>query len=280
MRCKYTVPDMPDESNLKECSLYLVHYVPDLVRGEFVNIGLLLHSPDEKFLGCLFTDDLRRIKRFHPQADLEFLRDLQQDFELRIDEHSDDLENYVGWMRESYSNLIQLAPAQTCLLREPQTEIQRLFESYVGPRAEGFPPADTRLRIKQQLTTALVRARVWDQLEKRIPAERWTHPGDAFRFDFGYRPLQVQGKPNGHIKFIHALSLHRDTELAKVLVYTLDHVRRAEPAEMTTVVEGFAQPGDDQAALSQSILEEGRIAVRPMAEVQSFAESLRQDFAL
>lgn len=270
---------MPDEAKLKECALFLVHYVPDLVRGEYLNIGLLLHSPEEQFLGCLFTEDLHRVRRFHPQADLDFLRELQQDFERQIDEHSADLEGYVRWMNDSFSNLIQLAPPRTCLLRDPQAEMQALFERYVGPRAEGTLSTDTRLRIKQRLTTALVHAGVWERLEKRIPAERWTHPGDPFTFDYGYRPAEIGGKPNGHIKFIHALSLRRDTELAKVLVYTLEHVRRAERAELTAVVENFAEPRDEAASLSQRILEEGRIAVQPIHRIGDIAQSIRRELA-
>jgi hypothetical protein len=33
---------------LKQCSFLLVQYVPDLVRGEFLNIGLFLHCPEEE----------------------------------------------------------------------------------------------------------------------------------------------------------------------------------------------------------------------------------------
>ena len=65
---------MADAEKFKECSLYLVQYVPDVVRGEFLNIGLFLFSPQENYLGFLLPDTFRRVKRFHPQADLEFLR--------------------------------------------------------------------------------------------------------------------------------------------------------------------------------------------------------------
>ena len=85
---------MSKDSQLKECAFFLVQYIPDLVRGEFMNIGLFLHCPKEEYLGCLFTDDFRRVKRFHPQADLEFLREIQQDFEQQIDEHGEDLQGY------------------------------------------------------------------------------------------------------------------------------------------------------------------------------------------
>ena len=132
----------------------MVQYVPDIVRGEFLNIGLFLFSPQENYLGCLFTDDFRRVKRFHPQADLDFLRELQQDFEQQIDEHSDELEPYLRWMEQSFSNMVQIAPVRACLLRDPATEIQDLFNRYVGARIEGPLPLDTRVRIKQRLRLA------------------------------------------------------------------------------------------------------------------------------
>jgi len=271
---------MADVEKLKECSLYLVQYVPDVVRGEFLNIGLFLFSPRENYLGCLFTDDFRRVKRFHAQADLEFLRELQQDFEQQIDEHSDELESYLRWMEQSFSNLVQIAPVRACLLRDPAAEIQDLFNRYVGARVEGPLPVDTRVRIKQRLRLSLVRAGVWDRLERGIPAARWTQPGDPFAFDFGYRPLEIAGKPNGHIKFVHSISLKRDVELAKVLVYTLDHVRRSEPAELTAVVEGTAGRDDEAATLSQNILVEAGIAIQPVSLADEYAQSIRRELAL
>ncbi len=268
---------MVGESSLKECAVYLVQYMPDLVRGEFLNIGVFLYCPKEKYLGCLFTDDLRRVKRFHPQADLELLRELQSDFEQQIDDSGNELEALVARMADSFSNLIQLAPPRTCLLREPQAELAGLFERYVGPRVGGLQAQETRLHIKQRLNTALVRAGVWEKLEKRIPASRWTHPGDTFTFDYGYRPLQIEGRPNGHVKFVHALSLKRDAELAKVLVYTLERVRRKEPAHLTAVIEGLAPQGDESAALCQQILKEGDVQLQPLAGIDEFTQSVRQE---
>jgi len=231
---------MAEESKLRECSYFLVRYVPDVAREEFLNIGVFLHSPAEEFLDCLFTDDIRRIKRFHPQADTELLRELQSYFEQQIKEHESDLSGYIREMQESFSNLIQVTLPRACLVAEPQAEMQDLFARYVGARQAGPPAQDTRMRVKQRLTEALRRQGVLDHpnLEKRVPAEPWTHKGDPLCFDFGYRPLQVEGKPNGHIKLIHALSLARDNEIAHVLANTIRYVRGKEPAELTAVVEG------------------------------------------
>jgi hypothetical protein len=273
---------MADAQQYKECSLFLVQYVPDVVRGEFLNIGLFLFSPQENYLGCLFTDDFRRVKRFHPQADLEFLRELQQDFEQQIDEHSDELEAYLRWMEQSFSNIVQIAPVRACLLRDPATEIQDVFNRYVGTRVEGPLPVDTRVRIKQRLRLSFVHAGLWDrpELEKNIRAARWTQPNDPFTFDFGYRPSEIADRPNGHIKFVHSLSLKRDVELAKVLVYTMDHVRRSEPAELTAVVESMAGKDDEAATLSQNILVEAGISIQPVALADEYAQSIRRELAI
>ncbi|HEV2349704.1 MAG TPA: DUF3037 domain-containing protein [Terriglobia bacterium] len=271
---------MADGSPLKKCSIFLVRYVPDLVRNESVNIGLLLHSRQEQYLGCLFTDDWRRVKRFHPRADLELLRELQPEFEKQIEEHESDLENYLQGIQSSFSNLIQLAEPRTCLLAEPQNEIQSLFARYVGARAAGPLPGDTRLRVKQRLTAALSEAGVWERLEKRIPAAPWTHSGDPFTFDYGYKPLRVEGKPNGHVSFIHALSLKRDAELAKVLVYSLERVRRKEGAQLTAVVEAPAAAGDKVAGLSQRILTEGDIKLWPVARAAELAQIVRHELMM
>ncbi len=114
-------------------SFFVVEYVPDLVSGKKVNIGILLHIPEKEYLACLFTNDFEGIKRFHPRADLEFLRDLQHEFRQQIDEHKDDLNGYLRYIQDTFSNLIQIAPPRTCLVRNAQTEIKGLFARYVGP---------------------------------------------------------------------------------------------------------------------------------------------------
>jgi len=267
------------EGSLKICSYYLVRYVPNAEREEFINVGLLLHSAGEQFLDCLFTRDFRRIKRFHPQADVEFLRDLQSHFEQQIQQHEDNLQGFIEEMQQTLSHMIQLAPACPVLAAEPQRQLSQLFERLVGGLQAELPAADTRMRIKQGLAQALRNAHVFDdrRFEKRIPAEPLTHPGDPFHFDFGYRPPIAAGKANGHLKLIHALSLHRDPELASVLSLTLGYLRARQPAELTAVIEGWPAAGDKTASHSHRILWDAEIAMRPLSEVDAFAASIREE---
>jgi len=270
---------MADKGSSKACWYYLMRYVPHAEREEFLNIGLLLHSPEDQFLDCLFTRDLRRVKRFHRQADLEFLRDLQRDFEQQIQQHEDNLQDFLEGMQQSLSHVIQLAPARPVLAAELPAQLQQLFERLVGQRPADFPAADTRMRIKQRLVQALRLARVFNdkRFEKRVPAEPLTHPGNPFHFDFGYRPPLAAGKPNGHLKLIHALSLHRDHELASVLSLTLGYVRGKQPAELTAIIEAWPVRGDKTAGHSYRILRDAEITMRPLTEVDAFAASIHKE---
>jgi hypothetical protein len=165
------------------------------------------------------------------------------------------------------------------LAAEPPAQLPQLFERLVGKRPADFPAADTRMRIKQRLVGALRRAQVFDdkRFEKRIPAEPLTHPGNPFHFDFGFRPPRAAGKPNGHLKLIHALSLHRDHELASVLSLTMGYVRDKQPAELTAIIEGWPARGDKTAGHSYRILQDAKIVMRPLDEVDAFATSIRNE---
>lgn len=258
---------MANLERTKRCSLFVMRYVPNVVRNEGLNIGVLLHCPEEKYLGCLFAGDFRRVKRLDPRADLALLRALQEDFERQIEERESDLEAYLGSLNDSLSNLIQLEGPRPCLLQDPAVDIQQIYARYVGLGGGQAPPEDTRPRIKQRLTAALVEGGVWERLDKRVPAARWTHPGDPFTFDYGYRSVRA-------IHFLHALSLRRDTQLAKTLAYTLGAVRGQDEAALTAVVENAPGAEDLATQATRSILEEARILVRPVAEAAELAHSV------
>jgi hypothetical protein len=193
------------------------------------------------------------------------------------------LADYLREIQESYSNLIQVTSPRTCLAADPQAEMQSLFARYVGTRGATALEQDTRMRIKQRLTDALKRHGVLEHpgFEKRIPAAQWTSPGDPFTFDYGYRPLEVEGRPNGHFKLIHALALRRDNDLAHVLANIMvNYVRKREPAELTVVVEGLPQPGDDAALHSQRILEDAQVALQPLAGLDDYAHAIRNELSV
>jgi hypothetical protein len=86
------------------------------------------------------------------------------------------------------------------------------------------------------MRTEFERAGVWDLMQRRIPAARYTRPGDPLRIDCGYRP-------NGVVRLFQAVSLAGDVEGAKVLAFSAEDLRegvtRVERAtlELTAIVE-------------------------------------------
>lgn len=270
---------MARDSKLGESSYFLVRYVPDVTREEFLNIGVFVHSHDKEFMDCLFTDDFRRIKRFHADADTALLRELQSHFEQQIKEHEHNLEGFIQEMQESYSNLILVTPPRACLSSQPEAQLEELFARYVGKRPAGPRREDTRMRIKHRLAETLQRHDVLGHplFEKGVPAEQWTGAGDPFAFDYGYRPPVMAGKPNGCIKLIHALSLSRDNEIAHVLANSIRYARQKEPLDLTAVVEGLPGPGDKGASHSQRILRDAEIHLRPLAELDAYAQQIHAE---
>ena len=61
-------------ADFKQCEFFLLRYVPDVVKGEFVNVGVvLLEDGDGGFTDVRFTRDWRRVRCLDPEVDIELL---------------------------------------------------------------------------------------------------------------------------------------------------------------------------------------------------------------
>ena len=72
----------------KQCEFFLLRYVPDAVKDEFVNIGVVLVEPGANGAGYAdvrFTRDWQRVKCLDPVADLEMLEGLEDDLRTRLE---------------------------------------------------------------------------------------------------------------------------------------------------------------------------------------------------
>src|SRR5712664_1274939 len=67
---------------------HILRYVPNLVRDEWVNIGVLVFNPEtgERRLRLIEDqDEYNRVRRLHPWADEVLLRALRNDLENRLE---------------------------------------------------------------------------------------------------------------------------------------------------------------------------------------------------
>jgi len=221
------------------CEFFLIRYVPDAVKGEFTNIGVLLR---EAGLGAppghvRFTRDWTRVRCLDTDADIGLLEALEGEIHARLRLGSADSKPVVAVIEDTFSNSIQMTEARACLAENIVTELELLMRIYVEPlKVKQDRKRTGRAAIASAMRTQFERAGVWPLMRKRIAASMYTLPGDPMKIDCGYRP-------NGVIKMFHAVSLEADVETAKVLAYSAPRLRegviRVEQArlELTAVVE-------------------------------------------
>ncbi len=224
----------------RQCEFFLVRYVPDPVKNEFVNIGLLLReaSADAGTPAIVrFTRNWSRVRCVDPEADIAMLEALEGEIRRRLSETGEGIRSIVAVLEDSFSNLVQLTASKGCLAENLAAETELLLRLHVEPRKrEAVSRKTGRQTIIGAMRTQFERAGVWDLMRKRIPAASYTRPGDPLRIDCGYRP-------NGVIRMFHAVSLEGDLETAKVLAFSIaglrEGVRRVDQAdlELTAVVE-------------------------------------------
>ncbi|HLA38751.1 MAG TPA: hypothetical protein VJ417_02085, partial [Candidatus Glassbacteria bacterium] len=129
--------------------------------------------------------------------------------------------------------------------------------------------AGSRRWIQLRLRHALEGSQFWAQLQKNIPVEEFTVPGDRFQIDYSYRP-------NGVTKYLHALSLEDDWNQAKVLSYTFARIRARMPAAMTAIV-AEETPRHAAARSCQRILLDSGIAIRPLSSLEELLDQMHQE---
>ena len=257
-----------------------MRYVPDPVRNEFVNVGVLLREagrPENTILR--FTRDWSRVRCMDPDVDVSTLEGFESELRGRLLE---DGQPVMKTIEDSFSTLLQVTAPQACLAESMPAHLDLLMQLYVETRKR--PSAGRRsgrMAIVAQMRTEFERAGVWDLMNKRIQAATYTKAGDPLRIDCGYRT-------NGTIKMFHAVSLEGDSELAKVLAFSApalaEGVRKVENAglELTAIIEPLTTVQDDEERLAQyefakKTMETKEIRVLTTMALTGVAETARRE---
>jgi len=271
--------DMSDEQR-ELCTYRILRYTPNLVRDEWLNIGVLLFDPGAGRLRARLLEGeagLARVRRIHPHADIALLRALQEDFERQIAESGKNAQVWLAKMEETLSNVLQIGPQKAVLTEDFETELDRLYRDQVEtPRYRGVSGTEreaTRGTIRMRATEAFRRAGILQQFERGVRVQDFTSPGDPFRLDYSWRQ-------NGTRGYVHALPIQGDLAQAKVLAFTADSVRRKlGSAEFAAVTEIAPQPGNERHTFLAGLLEEHRIEIIPVTGLDKFAKGLRARLA-
>jgi len=259
----------------KQCEFFLLRYVPDAVKDEFVNIGVVLLENGSGFAEVRLTEDWRRVRCLDPAADMEMLEAMGTEIRERLKTGAGDRERILHLLRDSFSNVVQATMPQACLTESPHKEIGRLADMYLETRRQAAQRENVgRGAILARMRDEFEHAGVWGLMAKRIAAAPYTHAGDPLKLDCGYRP-------NGVIRLFHATSLATDVDAAKVLAFSFprmaEGIARVEKAqaELTAIVDDDLDRTDEAIAFALETMTQSRILVASANELGGLAERAR-----
>jgi hypothetical protein len=219
------------EETRQNCKFSLLRYVPNAVKGEFVNIGLVLvppHSAPE----LRFSKDWSRVTSLDPQADTAWL----DAFRDELDREPDKL-SALRQIIDSFSNTLQASDYKACLTAAPAQEADELAQIYLNsPRPQPRREKGPRQRILQDMEKAFFEAGVWSLMRKNIAASEYSRSGDPLRIDCGY---QAQSS----VRMFQATSLKTDVTASKVLAFSYPEIaagilqKEGAKADLTAIIE-------------------------------------------
>jgi len=274
----------------KQCEFFLLRYVPDVVKGEFVNVGVaLLEQGDDGFTDVRFTRDWRRVRCLDPEADIELLESYEAELRRLLQSRLPEIINYRGpmsrraWllalMQESFAGTLEMAPLNAILTESPQAEIGKLAQLYLESALRGHRAQSGRRVIYSAMRDAFEQAGVWQLMQTDIAVAQYTRKGDPLKIDCGY-------KPNGVLHLFHAVSLATDVNSAKVLAYSYSDMREnlhaAEHAmsDLTAITEDELDLQDEGVAFALATLQDNQIAIARVSDMPDIAGRVRVDLKL
>ena len=268
----------------KQCEFQLIRYVPDPVKNEFVNIGVLLRAATGEQTELRFTRDWGRVLCLDPDADTQMLEALEIEIGHRLRAQ---LPNHpkpiLGLLEGSLSNGVQITETKGYLAESFVSGLEDLLRLYVdSPRRERKQRRGGRGAIVATMRTHFEAAGVWTLMRKHIAAAKYTRPGDPLRIDCGYS--------NGKMKMFQAISLEGGVDEAKLLAFAapglMAGVKRVDKTELelTAIIESIGWPeGDNEPNEERSIrydyaretMEQYEIRVLTTAQLAELAETAR-----
>lgn len=258
---------------------FLLRYVPNVVRGEFVNFGVVMFDPAEDgsgFADVRFARNWERVRQADGQADVEFLDALQRDIRRQLADVRD-RSTLLRKMEDSFSNLIQISQREGLLTERPELQIEELAKIYLeAPKVPQARDLSERKRILGGIEMAFQQAGVDRLVTKQIAVAPYTKAGDPFHFDYGYRAGDA-------LKLFHAVPLSSNVDQALLLAARYPMIAKGMQriAEFTPLLTAVVDEGLDrsqeQIAFALSLLEEQRIRVAPVTEMPELAEIARRE---
>ena len=262
---------------------FLLRYVPNALRDEGVNIGLVMteRAVAGGFVGVHFTKDLERVRRLDPNLDVEWIEALGREIKGEMAD-SEKSATLVSKMSDSFSNMIQISPVWRLRTANPAQEMKYLAATLVEMDARG-ESSEERVEkkngaqwIRSQMSKEFKKAGIWELVTKNLPAAPYSLKGDPLKFDFAYavgfelkmfQAIPLMAKPENAVAF----ALHYGK-----IAPTIAQVRAQTPV-LTAVVEDAFDPGNPSVAFATELMKGENIRVARLHEMPRIAQAARRE---
>jgi hypothetical protein len=126
----------------RQFEFFLVRYVPNPVRAEFVNIGVILHDLEsiEGTAVIRITRNWNRVLCIDPEADTEMLEALEEDINSQFAEGNESVKVLLSALQQQLSNSLQISEPNITLGANLTVETDRLMVMYVEPQRSSPGP--------------------------------------------------------------------------------------------------------------------------------------------
>jgi hypothetical protein len=220
---------------------HVLRYTSDLVRDEWVNIGVIVFDPLTGALRLRLVeeqDEYARIRRLQPAADEDVLRGFRDHLEDQFSTYlrnrraelggtpdvGEELQKLIENWNSTLSNGLQLAPQKGVHADDLDAELERLYTEHVAPPRKvirvGAP--GSRAMIRSYCSQVWKAAGLWDRIQKSVRVAEFTFPGDPMRIDYSYRR-------NGTRGYVQTLSVSRAPADCKLYAYTAARIAARAP---------------------------------------------------
>jgi hypothetical protein len=262
----------------QQCNFFLVRYVPDAVKNEFVNIGVVLMPPagDPELR---FTHDWARVRCLDPQADVQMLEALESDLRSQMHDAHGDRDALLRRMQDSFSNALQPSEFKACLAESPVAEADKLARIYLERPRRRTRELSSRQAIFQKMQFEFERVGAWGLMSKKIPASQFTRRGDPLKIDAGYAIGET-------VRMFHALSLEHDVNAVKVLGFSFPRIAEGilraqkQQAELTAIVEDGLPGEDETISFALETLRAGEIKIASFQQLPEIAALAARELRL
>lgn len=165
-------------------SFVVLRYVHDIMTGEFVNVGLILHVPSRGVLKWRTRKTIGRIKNVFPDLDREAFVSAMYSVErgLKIADKGIQKEPlfhqksvvsaYAKSVVPNDDSSLQWSPISSGLTNDPEKTFERLYERFVGRYDVSARPKKTDEDVWRPVRTMLAERNLGIALEKKVVSGR------------------------------------------------------------------------------------------------------------